>query len=134
MIDYEQDIITAVREGLAAASMSEVVLFDQTILTPSEFPCVCIEEIDNYTYRKTIDSGGNEHHVRVAYEVNVYSNRTYDKRGECKSIFAAVSDVLTGLGFSRNSRHPAELNKSTAYRLVGRFMAVIDEDGNIARR
>lgn len=134
MIDYEQDIITAVREGLEAASMSEVVLLDQTILSPSEFPCVCIEEIDNYTYRNTIDTGSNENHVRVAYEVNVYSNRTYDKRGECKSIFSVVSDVLTGLGFSRNSRHPAELNETTAYRLVGRFMAVIDQKGNIARR
>ena len=134
MIDYEQDIITAVREGLEAASMSEVVLFDQTILSPSEFPCVCIEEIDNYTYRKTIDSGSNENHARVTYEVNVYSNRTYDKRGECKSIFAVVSDVLTGLGFTRNSRNPAELNKSTAYRLVGRFMAVISKDGDISRR
>lgn len=134
MIDYEQDIITAVRNGLDDASMSDVIVFNQTILSPSEFPCVCIEEIDNYTYRNTIDSGSNENHARVAYEVNVYSNKTYDKRGECKSIFAVVSDVLTGLGFTRNSMHPTDFNESTAYRLVGRFMAVISKNGEISRR
>lgn len=134
MIDYEEDIITAVREGLEVASMSEVVVFNQTILSPSEFPCVCIEEIDNYTYRKTIDSGSNENHVRVTYEVNVYSNKTYDKRGECKSIFAVVSDVLTGLGFTRNSMQPIIMNDSTAYRLAGRFMAVVSTTGIITRR
>lgn len=134
MIDFEQDIIAAVRDGLSAADMEDVVVFDQTILSPSEFPCVCIEEIDNYTYRRTIDTGGNEHHVGVAYEVNVYSDKTRDKRGECKRIFAVVSDVLTGMGFTRNSMNPASLNESTAYRLVGRFTAVLSETGIISRR
>ena len=133
MIDNENAIFTAIRAGLTAASL-DVELFDQTILSPSVFPCVCVENIDNYTYRKTIDSGSNENHVRVVYEVNVYSDRTYDKRGECKSIFAVVSDVLTGLGFTRNSMNPVNLNESTAYRLVGRFSAVISNTGEIYRR
>lgn len=133
MIDNEDAIFTAIRAGLTAASM-DVELFDQTILSPSVFPCVCVENIDNYTYRKTIDSGSNENHVRVVYEVNVFSDRTTDKRGECKSIFTVVSDVLTGLGFTRNSMNPIYLNESTAYRLVGRFTAVVDRSGQIARR
>ena len=133
MIDFESNIIDAVRTGLTTASL-DVELFDQIILSPSVFPCVCVENIDNYTLRKTIDSGSNENHVRVVYEVNVYSNKTQDKRSECKSIFAVVSDVLTGMGFTRNSMQPVNVNEATAYRLVGRFSAVIDKTGEIARR
>ena len=133
MIDYENNIFDAIRAGLSAASM-DVKLCNQLTLSPSVFPCVCVENIDNYTYRNTIDSGSNENHVRVVYEVNVYSNRTFDKRGECKSIFAVVSDALTRLGFTRNSMNPINLNESTAYRLVGRFSAVISKTGEITRR
>lgn len=134
MIDYEDDILAAVRQGLENAFPQGIPLYDQTILTPSEFPCVCVEEIDNYIYQRSIDSGSKENHAVLAYEVNVFSNRTYDKRGQCKSIFAAVSDVLTGLGFTRLSMNPVNINDSTAYRLVGRFTAVISKNGKIARR
>lgn len=133
MIDNEDDIFAAIRSGLSAVSL-DVEVFDQLILSPSVFPCVCVENIDNYTYYRTIDSGSNENHVRVAYEVNVYSNKSRDKRAECKRIFSVVSDVLTGLGFTRSSMQPIPLNESTAYRLVGRFLAVVDKSGQIARR
>lgn len=134
MIDYEDVIMTAIQTGLNEASLSDVTLFDQTILSPTVFPCVCVENIDNYIYRKTIDSGCNENHAQVSYEVNVYSNKNIDKRADCKRIFAVISNVLTGLGFTRNSMNPVNTNDSTVYRLVGRFSAVVSKDGYISRR
>lgn len=134
MIDYESDIMIAIQSGLEAAGMEYVKLFDQLMLSPAEFPCVSVENIDNYVYDRTIDSGSNENHVRVAYEVNAWSNSTEDKRAEAKSIFAVVSDVLVGLGFNRSSMNPIYMNETTAYRLVGRFTAVISKDGTISRR
>ena len=133
MIDFEDDIIGAVAEAVRA-QFPGIVVFDETNLSPAVFPCVCIEEIDNYTYKRTIDSGSNENHARLAYEVNVFSNRSQDKRGECRSIFAAVSDAFTGLGFTRNSMNPKNINESTACRLVGRFTAVAAANGDIYRR
>lgn len=131
MIDFENEILTAIKDGMAEAEFEDVALFDEMLLAPSVFPCVCIEEIDNYTYVKTIDSASDENHAFVAYEVNVYSNRTYDKKWECKDIFAVVSNVLTGLGFTRLSMTPIYLNDTTVYRLVGRFRAVISKTGEI---
>ena len=131
MIDYESDIMIAIQSGLEAAGMEYVKLFDQLMLSPAEFPCVSVENIDNYVYDRTIDSGSNENHVRVAYEVNAWSNSTEDKRAEAKSIFAVVSDVLTHKGFMRLSANPINFNSATAYRLTGRFRAVISKEGQI---
>ncbi|MBQ3265205.1 MAG: hypothetical protein IJH07_05455 [Ruminococcus sp.] len=133
MVDFEDEIIGAVASALRA-QFPGITVFDETNLSPETFPCVCIEEIDNYTYKRTIDTGSNENHARLAYEVNVFSNRTRDKHGECRRIFAAVSDAFTGLGFTRNSMNPMNINQSTARRLVGRFTAVISKTGRISRR
>ena len=131
MIDYENEILTAIQDGLESAGLSKVDMFDELILAPSKFPCVCVEEIDNYTETSTVDSGSNENHAIVAYEINVYSNSTRDKRRECKDIFAVVSDVLTHKGFMRLSANPINFNSATAYRLTGRFRAVISKEGQI---
>lgn len=131
MIDYEDEILTAIQDGLEAAGLQNVAMFDELILAPSVFPCVCVEEIDNYTDVSTVDSGSNENHAVTAYEVNVYSNSIQNKRRECKDIFAVVSDVLTGSGFMRLSSNPISFNNSTAYRIVGRFRAVISKEGQI---
>lgn len=133
MIDIEPDVLSAVR-GALSDSGYDLCVYEQTLLSPSEFPCVCVEEIDNYTYERTIDSGSNENHARLAYEVTVYSNKTHNKRGECKAIFAVVSDTLTDMGFIRLSMNPVNKNNATIYRLVGRFTAVASKDKAIYRR
>ena len=134
MIDYESEILSLVQDGLDAAGLSEVELFDRLILAPEVFPSVCVENIDNYTYRRTIDSGSNENHVIAAYEVNVYSNKTRGNREQCKEIFAAVSDVFTGMGFTRDSMNPIQMKEASVYRLVGRFTGVISKTGETYRR
>ena len=48
MIDYENEILIAIQQGLESAGLSNVDMFDELILAPSKFPCVCVEEIDNY--------------------------------------------------------------------------------------
>ena len=134
MIDNESMIFDLIQDGLDAAGLGDVELLDRTVLAPSVFPCVCVENIDNYTYRRTIDSGSNENHAVSVYEVNVYSNKQRGKREQCKKLFAAVSDVLTGLGFTRNSMNPKKMDDATVYRLVGRFTGIVSELGEIYRR
>lgn len=133
MIDYDDDIINAVETALAV-EYPDMPLYDEALPADAEFPCVCIEEIDNYTYQRTIDSASNENHAAVAYEINVYSNRSQGKRSECRSIFAFVSDIFTGLGFTRLSKNPVPFADATKYRLVGRFAAVVAANGDIYRR
>lgn len=133
MIDFDNDITGAVETALEAA-YPIAFLYDEPLPVDASFPCVVMEEIDNYIDQRTIDSGSNENHVVAAYEISVYSNRTRNKKQECKDIFAVVSDTLTGLGFTRLSANPTSMIDATVYRLIGRFTAVVSKEGEIYRR
>ena len=133
MIDNESIIGQAVLTALRT-EYPDITVYDETLLAPSVFPCVCIEQIDNYVNTRTVDSGSNENHVVVTYEVNVYSNKRKNKKSECKAIFSIVSDTLVNLGFMRNSMLPMSIDNSTKFRIVGRFSANISANGEITRR
>ena len=133
MIDYDDDIMTAVETALED-DYPNVPVYDEPLPVDADFPCVVMEEIDNYVYQRTIDSATNENHAVSSYEVSVYSNRTRGKKQECKRIFAVISDTLTGLGFTRLSANPIQMIDATVYRLIGRFTAVVSKNGEIYRR
>ena len=130
MIDYESQIFSYVTEGLDPVIKLESV----NNLSPSQFPCACIEQSDSYVYDNGIDSGGIENYIVVMFEINVYSNLKGGKKKEAKQIFSQISDKFTELGFSRTFVSPISMSDSTIYRLVGRFMATISKDFKIYRR
>lgn len=133
MIDAENAIFTKVATALRSA-YSGILVQGRTTFAPSSFPCVCIEEADSYSYRKTRDTGSNENHVQVMYEVNVFSNKEAGAKGECKQIFSTIDGIMNGLGFTRTSKIPVAMDDATKYRLNGRYQAVIGTDHTIYRR
>lgn len=133
MIDCENEIYTILADKLRSA-FPGLTVYGKTELSPSSFPCVCIEEADNYSYVRTRDSGSNCRHAVVMYEINVYSNKSNGQKSECKEIFAAVNDLLEKLGFTRQSRQPISMDDATKYRICGRFTALISENNTIFRR
>lgn len=133
MIDIEEDVFTIVATALRSKHTG-ITVYSELVLAPSVFPCVCIEEADNYTHRSSVDSSSNEHHANVMYEVNVYSNKTSGKKSECKKIFSTVDEILTGLGFTRNNKNPFSLDDATKYRIFGRYSAVVSKNKTIYRR
>jgi hypothetical protein len=91
--------------------------------------------MDNATRTDTIDSGSNENHANVMYEVNVYSNRATGKKSECKEIIALIDKEMLALGFSRATLTPVpNMNDSTIYRMVGRYRATVSANHEICRR
>ncbi len=133
MIDVESQVYTKVAEALRAA-FPNITVDSTTTLSPSTFPYACIEEADNYTYSRTIDSGSNENHAVVMYEANVYSNKTSGKKKECKAILAIIDDVMNGLGFIRTAKVPVNMDAATKYRVSARYTAVISKTQTIYRR
>lgn len=105
-----------------------------TTYSPSKFPFVCIEETDNYSYLSTRDTGSNENHATVVFEVNAYSNRAAKRKSECKAIIAAVDEIMIGLGFTRNTKTPINLDDATKYRIFARYTAVVSKTNTIYRR
>lgn len=133
MIDIENQIITDIDTALTAAFPGIEILSD-TSQTPSKFPCVYVTESDNYVYTRSIDSGSNENHAEVMYEINVYTNDVQGKKTKCKKIFNKVDEVMLNLGFIRLSKTPIPFDDATKYRLVGRYVAVVSDDEVIYRR
>lgn len=133
MIDIENEVFTKIATELRS-QFNGINVYGEDVRSPSSFPCVSIVEADNYTLRRTQDSGSNENHANLMYEVNVYSNKTSGKKTECKEIFAVIDDILLGLGFTRSNKNPVTMDEATIYRIVGRYVAIVSTNQTIYRR
>lgn len=134
MIDIESSVfdrvVTRVRE-----EFPEIYMVGEYVKSPSSFPAVSLVEMDNGVRTDTIDSGSNENHANVMYEVNVYSNKTTGKKSECKAIIKIIDEEMMAMGFARVTLTPIpNMNDSTIYRMVGRYRASVSSDHKIYRR
>ena len=134
MIDIESavfnQVATRVREVFPG-----IFIVGEYVHSPSSFPAVSLIETDNSTRVDTIDSGSNENHVNVMYEVNVYSNKTTGKKSECKAIISLIDEEMLAMGFSRSTLTPVPNEyDSTIYRMVGRYRAAVSSKHEIYRR
>ena len=68
-----------------------------------------------------------EHHTRVLYEVNVYSNKTSGAKSEAKKILEIVDSSFQNMKFTRTFKQPIPNADKTIYRIVARYEAVIAE-------
>ena len=134
MIDIENEVFdkvaTRVRE-----QFPDIFMTGEYVNSPSSFPAVSLVEMDNSTRESTIDSGSNENHANVMYEVNVYSNKTTGKKTECKTIIALIDNEMTAMGFVRSTITPVPNEyDSTIYRMVARYRAAVSNNHKIYRR
>ena len=134
MIDIENEVFdrvaTRVRE-----QFPDIFMVGEYVHSPSSFPAVSLVETDNSVRENTIDSGSNENHVNVMYEVNVYSNKTVGKKSECKAIIALIDKEMIAMGFARSTLTPVPNEYDAAiYRMVGRYRATVSTNHEIYRR
>jgi hypothetical protein len=134
MIDIENVIFNRVATKVRD-EYPDIYMTGEYVKSPSSFPAVSLVEMDNATRTDTIDSGSNENHAKVMYEVNVYSNKATGKKSECKDIIALIDKEMLTLGFARNTLTPVpNMNDSTIYRMVGRYRATVSMKHEIIRR
>ena len=113
----------------------DIFMTGEYVNSPPSFPAASLVEMDNSTHIETIDSGSNENHVNVMYEANVYSNKTYGKKTECREILALIDEEMLMMGFARVTLTPVpNENDSTIYRMVARYSAVVSSKHEIYRR
>ena len=133
MVDIESQVYTKIASVLRS-SFPGINVESVTTFAPASFPCACIEEADNAAYRSSQDTGSNENHAALMYEVNVFSNKKDKGKSECKAIFAVIDGVMERLGFTRSTKFPAPYDVPMTYRLVGRYTAVASKNNVIYRR
>ena len=134
MINIETAIFNQVATKVRAV-FPDTFFTGEYVHSPAFFPAVSVVETDNSTRTDTIDSGSNENHANVMYEVNVYSNKTVGKKTECREILALIDEEMLAMGFSRNTLTPVPNEyDSTIYRMVARYRATVSSDLKIYRR
>ena len=85
----------------------------------AEFPCVCVVEDDNRTFKKTLDTSLTEHHAELLYTVTVYSNKKSGKKEEARAI--------ANMKFTRTMLNQIPNIDQRIYRIVGRYRAIVSE-------
>ena len=89
------------------------------------YPAVIVTQTDSSALSSTYDSAG-WHHVRYAFDVNVYTQGEHD-RENAVSIANLAANAMQGLGFQMDSYNPNMGDKTQKYeRVVMRFTAIID--------
>ena len=134
MIDIESQVFSRVATRVRER-FPDIFMTGEYVNSPPSFPAASLMEMDNATRESTVDSGSNENHANVMYEVNVYSNKTTGKKSECKEIMTLIDAEMIAMGFVRSTLTPVPNEyDSTIYRMVARYRAAVSTDQKIYRR
>lgn len=126
MNDVEAKVYTPIAVSLRAA-FPGISVSGEYVKAPSSFPHVSIVEMDNYTSTNRLDTADKERFSTLMYEVNVYSNKAYGKKSECREIVQAIDDLMYGMNFVRLSLSPVpNMDAATIYRMTARYRAETD--------
>ena len=127
MIDIENRVFTTVSEAVEAEFPGIAIEGDYPE-TFAVFPAMSINEIGNLPLWDTMDEQLHEHHALVNYEINVYCNDQFDRKGTCKAILKAADAAMHGMKFVRTTgpRRLPNVDRSI-YRMYARYSAVVSE-------
>lgn len=97
MIDIENKVIDTVSkafEGVAEVS---------SVYSPSSFPFVYVREISNVGYEPSYDNELREHHARVIFRIECYSNLEQGAKQEVKALMQIADICMQDIKFRRTS-------------------------------
>ena len=130
MIDVENQVFTELKTRLTT-QVSNIKVDSVFQNTPSSFPFVSCEMIDNSKNLSTADMCGKENGADTTFEVHIYSKSQY-KKTEAKEISQIVDEYFNSIGFWRNSYTPFQANET--FRIVLRYSAVVSKNHITYRR
>ena len=134
MIDVQNEIFTAVATAVRARYSDAMVTGEYT-RSPSKFPAVTLDEIENVTVPALVDSSDQENYCGLTYRLQVFSNKTAGKKAEARAILAVADTVMRGLGFRRTTYTTTpEIYDSTIYSITATYEAIVDVNGVIYSR
>jgi hypothetical protein len=134
MLDFQNEIFTNVATAVRSKHAGTTVM-GEYVRSPSKFPAVTLEEIENDTVAELEDSSKAERYSGLGYRLQTFSNKTGGKKAEAREIFATADEVMRGLGFRRITYSTTpEIYDSTIYSIVATYEAIVDENGVIYKR
>jgi len=101
--------------------------------SPSSYPFVSIEEIENSVYEQGVDCCEMENFANIAFEINCYAQGNA-RMSDCYKLLEVCDDFMKSIGFMRESITPMQDQNETTYRIVSRYSAVVGKDHKTYRR
>ena len=131
MIDIEPIVITEIKNAVESAFISDypdIKVYSYEPPVVEKFPCVCVVENDNYTYKRTQEFGKlTENNAVVTFRVSVYTNNSTTPKAVCKKVFGVVDSTLQLLKATRIMAGPVENIDRTIARRVGLYEMLVGE-------
>lgn len=129
MIDVENIVFTRLATALRTA-FSGITVYGEYVEVPAAFPCVSIVEADNAVLERTRDLSGVEHHAKVMYEINVFTNDANGKKSRAKAIADVIDNEMSAMLFTRKFRGQTPNVDRSIYRITIRYQGVVGEAVN----
>lgn len=134
MLDFVNEIFTAVATEVRSKHEGATVTGEYT-RSPSKFPAVTLDEIENVSVDSLMDSSHAEKYSGLGYRLQVFSNKAGGRKTEARAIFATADKVMLGMGFRRVTYSTTpEIYNSTIYSIMATYEAIVDADGVIYKR
>ena len=134
MLDFQNEIFTNVATDVRSAHEGVTVTGEYT-RSPSKFPAVTLDEIENVTVGNLEDSSHEEKYSGLGYRLQVFSNKTGGKKAEAREIFATADNVMRRMGFRRVTYSTTpEIYDSTIYSITATYEAIVDVNGVMYKR
>ena len=129
MIDYSNEIFNDAA-GTLRNAVDGITVIGEYVQSPTSFPTVTIDEIDNRQLHR--DSAKTERFAAVRYRVQVFSNKSTGKRVEARNIFNVIDARFAELGLTRKTYTTTpDVYNSSVYQITATYDAVIGADGVI---
>ena len=126
MIDIENKVLDTVFAAVRT-SYTNAQCYGEYVAVPASFPCVCLWEANNTTYKPSRDESLQEHQANLMYECNVYSDKANGKKKEARAIAKLVDATMQSMKFTRTFMQSIPNLDRTIYRINLRWEAVAGE-------
>lgn len=134
MIDRLNEVFTTVATAVREAHTGTTVS-GEYVRTPSKFPAVTLDEVENVTVGALVDSSDEEKFSGVTCRLQVFSNLTSGKKAEARTIFATADAEMRQMGFRRVTYTTTpEIYNSTIYSITATYEGVVSANGYVYKR
>lgn len=128
MIDIENKVLDTVFATIRAnTTYANTACYGEYVAVPASFPCVCLYEMSNTTYRRSQDTDLQEHQATLMYEANIYSDKTNAAKSTARALAKIVDTAMQGMKFTRTYFQPMPNLDRTIYRITIRWEVIAGE-------
>ena len=121
MIDKETEVFNAVASALRSKFKGIYIIGTELTDSPPKFPAVSFVQTNNAVRTEFSTFYSQENVVSEDYKAEVCSNLEKGKEAETKAITAAISDVMTNLGYERTFCEIVPNIDTTVNRRISRY-------------